>query len=245
MPGNGYYDPQARLYRSASTETWATYTQWDTFTSWAGTPGDSVTFNTGVFDAGSVDWWNYIVTIQASLPANITVNYGETLDSSGGSIDSPQSISVTPSQSSIAGAYGRYFQFDITVARDSASLDDPTISNILVDFNNQPLTVRKSDLDTSTLGGSVGARELTFDFSVGQITNLLIQPHITGLEDSAGESRTPMVLIDKSSTPAILNIFDIDTYGKRTRIDCTVDIQAQALAQLESTADGSTQEIRN
>jgi len=250
MPGTGYFDRTLRIYRPLPSETWdsnndsAGYT-WDDMITWEGTSSDSVTFNTELFDAGAVDWWNYIVTVNASLPVNITVNYGQTVDSSGGSIDSPQSISVTPSQSSIAGAYGRYFKFDITVSRDSATQAEPFIQSISVAFNRQPVTVIKSNLDTSTLGGSVGARELTFDFSVGQITNLLVQPHITGLDDSGGESIVPTVLIDKSVTPAVLNIFDLDTYGKRTRIDCVLDVQAQCLVQLQSDSTGSTQEIRN
>ena len=68
MPGTGYYDRTTQTYKSLPTETWADYTNWSTFTSWAGTPADSVSFTTTIFDAGKVDWHNTLVDIEATLP---------------------------------------------------------------------------------------------------------------------------------------------------------------------------------
>ena len=241
MAGNGFYDPQERIYRPKSTETWADYTNWSTFTSWAGTPADSVSFTTKIFDAGKVDWWNTIVEIEATLPADVTIYAGETLESAE-QLDIVSTTTITPSTSPVAATYGRYFQFTITLNRDSALQSAPEIASINVNFNSNSVTLTQSDIDTSTLAGSVGARQLTFNQPVGKLTNVIVQPHYTGLDDSAGESQTPVIYIDKSSTPTILNIFNTDTYGKRTRMDCVVDVQAQARPRLVSDEFGSIEE---
>lgn len=245
MAGTGYFDPNSQSYKALPSETWSSYTQWSTFTSWAGTSSDAVTFNTGIFDGGKIDYFNPTVLVEASIPADIDINYGNTLDSSGGSIDSPTTVNITPNTNPIAGIQARYFQFDITITRDSATQADPEIFAINVNLSNQLKQVQQSDIDTSTLGGSVGARELSFNVSTGKIVNLLVQSHIQGMDDSAGEPTTPLILIDKSSSPAVLNIFDIDTYGKRKRIDCTVDVQATTLPLLQSDATGSIVEVND
>lgn len=241
MAGTGFYDRTTQTYKSLPTETWADYTNWSTFTSWAGTPGDSVSFTTGIFDAGKIDWFNTIVSIEATLPADVTIYAGETL-ASAGEIDIASTTVVTPSTTPVAATYGRYFQFMITLNRDSASQLDPEIAAINVNFNSTPTTLTQSDIDTSTLSGSVGARQLTFNQPVGKLTNVIVQPHYTGLDDSAGDSESPIIYIDKSSTPTVLNIFNIDTYGKRTRMDCVVDVQAQAMPRLVSDEFGSIEE---
>tara|TARA_A100001201_G_scaffold41576_1_gene42597 strand:+ start:4011 stop:4766 length:756 start_codon:yes stop_codon:yes gene_type:complete len=251
MASNGYFDSSTRSYKALPVETWAGtedsagYT-WDNFTTWAGTASDTVTFTTGIFDGGKIDFFNPTVLVDSSIPADITIRHGNTKDSSGGAIDSPTTVNLTPSTATVAGIKARFFEFDITVTRDSATQADPEIFSIEVDLRNQLKTVTQSDLDTSTLGGSTGARELTFNISTGKITNLLVQTHSSTLNtDSAGDSVTPMVFIDKSSTPPILNIFNIDTYGKRTRVDCVVDVQATTLPLLQTDATGSIVEVND
>jgi hypothetical protein len=245
MPGTGYYDSSTRTYKSLPVETWASYTDWSTFTSWTGTASDTVTFTTQVYDAGKIDYFNPTVTVEASIPVDIDIYHGNTVDSAGGAIDTPTTVNVTPNTSPIAGIQARYFQFDITVTKDSATQSDPEIYSISVNLSNQLKQIQQSDINTNSLSGSVGQRQLTFNVATGKIVNLLVQPHITGLDDSTGEGKTPIVLIDKSSSPAVLNIFDADTYGKRTRIDCVLDVQATTLPLLESDATGSIVEVND
>lgn len=246
MASTGYYDKSSGTYKSLPAETWASYTNWSTFTSWAGTPSDTVTFSTGLFDGGKIDYFNPTVLVDASIPVDITINYGNTVDSSGGAIDSPTSVNLTPNTNPVAGILARYFQFDITLTRDSATQADPEIFAIDVNLSNQLKQIQQSDIDTSTLAGSVGARQLTFNVQTGKIVNLLVQVHSNTLnEDSAGDSVTPMVFVDKTSSPAVLNIFDIDTYGKRTRVDCVVDVQATTLPLLQTDVLGNLVEVND
>lgn len=242
MPGTGYYDPIENIYTAKSTQTWASYATWTAFTSWAGTPTSTLQFTTGVFDSGKIDWTNYIVNVVASLPVNTTIYYGNTVDSAG-SIVSASTYAVTPNQNPVSGLYGRYFQFEFNLSQDSANNDVPAIANIDVRLTNTSRTLTQANIDTSTLTGSVGQRNLTFNVSTGKIVNILTQAHIQSLGDSAQDSEVPIVLVDKSSTPVVLNIFDADSYGKRRRIDCRLDVQAQYLPLMKSDVNGNIQEI--
>jgi hypothetical protein len=162
---------------------------------------------------------------------------------SAGAIVSASSESVTPNDSSVPALYGRYFQFEINLAQSSASDVAPIIFNITPGLSNTKITVTQADINTSTLTGTVGQRNLTFNISTGKIVNILTQAHIQNLGDSALDNEVPMVLVDKSSTPVVLNIFDADSYGKRKRIDCRLDVQAQCMPQLISDGLGNIREI--
>jgi hypothetical protein len=248
MPSNGYYDVTTGTLYARSVEGWQDYTNWSTFTEWSGTPGTSLEYTTAIIDAGKIDYHMPIVTCESSTPITIQMTYGDTVDSSGGAIDSATTTTITPSTSNITVPYARYFKFtiqqgtgDSAGAEDSAGSPELTLRNLRIIFRTTPGTLTQSNINTSTLGGSVGARELTFNETTGTITNCLIQPHITGLDDSAGDPVTPICYIDKSTTPIIVNIFDIDAYGKRRRVDCTIDVQIQYLPQLQSDVTGQTE----
>jgi hypothetical protein len=243
MPGTGYYDASQNAYLAKSTETWTSYATWSAFANWAGTPTSTLQFTTRVYDTDKIDWTNYIMRIDATLPVSTTIYYGNTVDSAGGSIQSASSYAVTPNQSTVNALYGRYFQFEFNLSQDSAADDAPAIISINVNFNRTIRSVTQANIDTNTLSGSAGLRNLTFNVNTGKIVNIFTQAHTQSLGDSAQDSEVPIVLVNKSSTPVVLNIFDADSYGKRRRIDCRLDIQAQYLPKLSSDANGNITEI--
>ena len=139
----------------------------------------------------------------------------------------------------------RFFEFDITVTRDSATQADPEIFSVEVDLRNTLKTITEPDLDTSTLTGAIGLRELTLT-NAGKIVSLICQPHADILNpDSSDESVTPIVDVDKTSTNPKLEIVDLDSYGKRRRVDCIVDVQATVLPLLQTDATGSIVEVND
>lgn len=253
MSGNGYYDASTGYYFGLSIETWDDLTSgWSTYTSWELTPSSNLEFTTGIIDAGSLDWHLPLLTFNTAQPVTIQAQYGATVDSSGGAIDSVSTATITPNSNTVSALYGRYFQFtlqqgtgDSAGAEDSAGSPQLFLNNLVIGFNNSTLPLTQSDIDTSTLAGSVGARELTLSKETGKIVNCLVQPHITGLDDSTGDPVTPLVYIDKTTTPITLNIFDIDAYGKRRRVDCVIDVQVQYLPICFSTAGGQTELVIN
>jgi hypothetical protein len=241
MPGTGYFDSINNVYLTKGTETWSSYATWTAFTDWAGTASSTLQFTTQVYDLGRVDWVNTVLDLETTLPASTNITYGLSLDSAG-AIASASTYAVTPGQNPVSALYGRYFQFEINLAQSSAADVAPAIVSITPDLRTQLSTVTQADIVTSTLTGSVGLRNLTFNINTGKITNILTQAHAQSLGDSAQDSEVPMVLVDKSSTPVVLNIYDADSYGKRRRIDCRLDVQAQYLPLL--SADEVTGSIR-
>jgi len=242
MPGTGYFDSVNNVYLTKGTETWSSYATWTAFSTWGGTPSSTLQFTTKIYDLGRIDWVNCVLEIDATLPASTNISYGSSLDSAG-AIVGATTYAVTPNQNSVNALYGQYFKFEINLSQDSANDVAPAIFSIEPSLSTVIQTISQADINTSTLTGSVGLRNLTFNVRTGKIINILTQPHIQNLGDSAQDSEVPIVLVNKSSTPVVLNIFDADSYGKRKRIDCRLDVQAQCLSELYSDSQGNIREI--
>lgn len=253
MPtGTGYYDINSGTYRTLGVNTWDDFdgsspgNDWDGLTTWFGESAQSLQFTSDVQDQGIRDVVTPVIDCVATAPVTTTVYYGDTMDSSGGAIDSPSSVTITPNQANVGTITGRFFQFQFDISKDSAG-DFPEqleFSSFAAGVDPSAEIQTISNLDTSTLGGSVGARQL--DLNTTQTVNIksiCVQPLIADLDDTAGATDVPVVFVDKQADPPVLNIFDIDAYGKRRRIDCTVDIMMYKLVSYETDENGNTQRI--
>jgi len=269
MAGNGYFDG---IYYPSSVETWSSLTGgWDTYTDWAYTPNLPLTFTGDVIDAGRSEYINYCTNVSSNYPVDITVKYSDSIDSAGDLV-SPTTISVTPNQT-LSGAKGRYWQFTVSVDRDSASQEVPVINNISHNLRNAYVTVPFNNIDSSTLSGSVGQRSLDLTTDLSSITGAVIQPllpivtvapstsvyvngtgdyvasgyveelYFGGSSSSGTLSGRPQVYIDKTTDPITLYIYDFDTYGKTKQIDCTFDAIVTGLPKLISNSDGNIREV--
>lgn len=258
MAGNGYFDSTQGYYLPKSTEDWDYYdassasVDWDNWTSWDGTPSLPLTFTTEVLDYGSSELLNYLIDVDTNYTYDVTVRYGNALDSAG-DIDTPSTVAVTPSQS-LDAKKGRYWQFVVSIAGDSAGADIvPRIENIQVSVSGETVQRTITDIDSSTLSGTTGVRQVDSLQGIGTLSSIICQPHLpTGqpyvadsyvasdyFETASTGTETPYIFVNKTTTPPTLNIYDIDTYGKRKVVDCTFDAVAVGLRALSSTADGS------
>lgn len=244
---NGYFDTTQNKLIGGSVEQWQDLTSWENTTSWQGTPGSQLFFTSNIIDAGFKALHLPVIRFDSGAPVTITVQSGDTVDSAGGEIDSPTTTTITPG-STVSAINARFFKFTLTQGTgDSASAEDSAgspelfLANLDINFVNRSLSFAESNIDTSDLAGSTGARELSLGITTGTITNCIVQPHIKGFDDSAGDPVRPLVYIDKTSDPIVLNIFDADSYGKNRRIDCTVDIQVQYLPLCSSDDAGNTE----
>lgn len=270
MAGNGFFDG---VYYPNSTETWSSLTGgWDTYTDWNYTPNLPLTFTGDVIDTGASEFYNYVTSVSSNYPVNITVQYSDSVDSAGALV-SATTINVTPNQT-LSGAKGRYWQFSFSVDRDSASQDVPVIRNISHNLRNAYLTVPINNVDSSTLNGSTGQRELALDVDLSAITGAVIQPiipftitapstsvYVNGTGDYVatgyveelyfGGSTTPgsltgrpQVYLDKTTSPITMYIYDFDTYGKTKQIDCFFDAIVTGLPKLISDSNGNIRETQ-
>ena len=282
--GNGYYNRGEGYYQAQTTVTWDTYgdsagTGWDFWQFWdsngisLGVPIEPelpLTFTTDIIDNGSVQLVNPLITVEASHSATLTIQYGNTIDSSGGAIDSPTSVTISPNTSSVEAIKARYFIVTVSVDNDEDSagvtVDEntfvmPYIKNINVQLSTDKITRTVNDLNSDTLSGSVGIRQLDAGSisGIGSVEAIITQPHTVVskyvaddyvVEGDSGDGNyflldtgvTPFIFIDKSTTPPTLNIFDANTFGARKNIDCTFDAIVTGMKQISTDSTGSIRE---
>jgi hypothetical protein len=190
MPGNGIYT--GGIYRPTSIETWdgdsAGY-QWDDLTNWNQTPLLPLTFTTAIVDGGRIDKWLPLTNITATGRVTTTIQYGNTVDSTGGAIDSPSSVTYNPGDS-VTPIKARYFKFTFSLDyNDSAGAEEtPTLSSVTTNLNAEKVMATFDSIDSSTLSGSAGLRTLVVDQPISP-TVVTIQPHLpSSVLDSAGAS---------------------------------------------------------
>jgi len=264
MAGNGYFDASDGTYKAKSVETWDDFQgtsagdDWDSLTSWNLTQNLPLTFTTGILDYGKSDILNYVVSVDASVPANITVAYGDTVDSAGGSIDSPSTVSTTPSQTGLLGKNGRYWQFTVSLPEpDSAGVaSEVVLRSVGGELRGERIQQTITDVNSNTLSGSTGVRQVELGSEFGAVTSIITQPHLPSGDAYVADSyvasdyfeagittATPYIFVDKSTDPITLYIYDIDAYGKRRAVDCTFDAVATGNRALETDTTGSIREV--
>lgn len=247
MPGNGYFDSSLGQYRPKSTDAWTDYATWSAWTSWDATPVLPLTFTTAVTDFGSSELLNYVLNVDTNYPFTVDVKYADTVDSAGALV-SPTTISVSPNDT-LSAAKGRYWQFVISVDRDSATLELPYIASISSRLSAETIQRSVTDIDTSTLSGSTGQRQLDSLQGISTVTSVVTQPHDAGADPyvvsdyvatdyfEGAAITVPVIFVDKTTTPLTLNIYNAN--GNYSRVDCTLDAVVQGLPGLSADSLGN------
>lgn len=251
MPGNGYFDTSVGQYRPKSGDAWNDYTSWDSWSSWDTAPILPLTFTTPVTDFGSSELLNYTLDVDTNYPFTVDVKYSDSIDG-GGALVSPTTISVAPGDT-LSAAKGRYWQFVISVDRDSASLELPYISRISSNLTAEIVQRSVTNIATNTLSGTTGQRQLDSVAGISTVTSAITQPHDEGSSEPytlsdyvaadyfvASTQVVPLVYVDKSTTPLTLNIYNAN--DSFTRVDCTIDAVVQGLPALSADDFGNIKE---
>lgn len=251
MAGNGYF--ANGIYQAKSTETWAGLTGgWDTYNSWALTASLPLTFTTAIQDYGRIEKVLPLTQVVKQGQLTTTIEYGNTIDSSGGDIDGATTV-VYNNGDTVQPITARYFRFTFSLTHlDSAGAEPaPFFGNITTDLNAEKQMATFDSIDSSTLPGSQGVRQLTVSQPISP-TVVTLTPHLpvadyvldgyvaSGYVSGSALSR-PIIYIDKGSDPIVLNIFELDTYGKTKNIDCTFDAIVSGLPTALVDADGNIQ----
>lgn len=252
MPAGFYKEGVLQPY---SIETWdardsAGYT-WDDWTDWNGTPDLPLTFSTAIVDAGRIDKFMPLTDVTTNGQIATTIYYGDTVDSTGGAIDSESSVTYSIGDA-VEAIKARYFRFEFSIGyEDSAGVNDrPVITNIITDLTSEKQLATFDSIDSSTLPGSVGARTLTVDQPISP-TALVVTPHVPDApvyvaDDYVASGYTvlgtaikPVIYIDKSTSPITLYIYNLDTYGKNSGTDCVFDAMVQGIPKATVDAQGN------
>ncbi len=253
MAGNGYF--AEGIYQPLSTETWASLTNgWDTYSSsWNLTPTLPLTFTTGITDYGRIEKVLPLTFVSKTGLMTTTITYGDTIDSSGGAIDSSTDVIINVGDT-VTPIKARYFQFSFSLGyEDSAGAEaTPSITNIQTDLNAEKVTASFDSIESSSLGGTTGARQLVLDQPISP-TVAVIQPHqdppgymatdyvTDGYIAVGSSSARPVAYLDKTTDPITVNIYELDTFGKTKNIDCTFDAIVVGLPTAKADVDGNIQ----
>ena len=255
MAGNGYF--ANGQYQPKSTETWDDYdassagVDWDGFTTWAGTPSLPLTFTTGVVDFGRKDKVIPLTNVRKTGLMTTTIYYGDSVDSAGGAIDAPSSLVVNVGDT-VGAINARYFQFSFSLGYDDSAGAGPVpaIYGITTDLNAEKITASFDSINSSTLAGSTGVRQLSVDQPISP-TVVTVTPHNTSSDPyiesgyvadgyvEAGTVSRPIIYLDKSTSPITLKIYELDTYGKTKLIDCTFDAMVAGLPTASADVEGN------
>lgn len=271
--GNGYYDVEAGLYKPKSVETWGDLTadstgnDWTGLATWAGTASLPLEYTTDIVDYGSKALLNYFVNVNSNYPVDITVYYGDTVDSAGGTIDSAQTVLVTPNQS-LDAIKARYFQFKVSVGYDDSAgneLNDgaPYLAGINYKVSRETKQLFITDLDTSTLPqggtgyGDDSFRELTGITGISGFTSIITQvqrvagKYVEGATDTdyyVGPQDSTYDLYVQETTFTQANVY-VDKEptpprlyiytGTGEKTDVVIDAFVTGLPGIESDANGN------
>ncbi len=251
--GNGYF--AEGIYQPLSTQTWANLTNgWDTYTDgWNLTPTLPLTYTTDIIDYGRIEKVLPLTLVNKTGVMTTTIVYGDTVDSSGGTIDSSTSLVVNVGDT-VSAIKARYFQFTFSLNfGDSAGAEPtPNITSITTDLNAEKVTASFDSIVSSSLGGSTGQRELVLDQPISP-TVAVIQLHqvssdymtsgyVSSSYVASGDATSrPIAYLDKSTDPITVNIYELDTFGKTKNIDCTFDAIVVGLPTAKADIDGNIQ----
>ena len=257
MPGNGFYSEGT--YQPFSQESWddlatkdsAGYTgpeTWDAWTEWDLTPRYPLTFTTPIIDAGRVDTFLPLCNYGGTGQVTITIKTGDTVDSSGGAIDSPTTTTINEGDD-VSAIKARFFEFTFSTTFEDSSggLERPVITSIDTTLFGEKQSATFESIDSSTLSGSIGQRTLVVDkpITVTTVTTMIhnpdASPYFVDPGDSAGGlyvangyvtagvASRPVMYVDKSSTNPVLHIYDTNSADGATRVDVTFDAVVQGV----------------
>lgn len=160
---SGYRDAANSSYASVNTETWADlalspYQTWANWSQWATAP--ATTEIKILLDLDEVGYRGPQITLDYTGTITLSVTISETAPDSAGQFDSQATtINFVPG-TFYSFPQGRYYEWHITLTEDS-NLEPPVLISYDWAFNQEKITEHWSDLDTSTLSGSLGARTVT------------------------------------------------------------------------------------
>lgn len=139
-------------------------------------------------------------------------------------------ISSTDYTLDYTGFKARYARVTVFVERfRSATLRDMTaIRSLLIEFNEDMQAETLYDVDTSTLSGTVEAREIT-PRVVSAITSMQLTAH-----SEANKKLVPQIVSKANKTIRVLDANKFQT----TAVDATVDIAITGLPQVEESPRG-------
>lgn len=217
------------------------YATWNNWTDWNPQPNNIVL---RVFeDAGSIGIRAPLLTFESNVSPAVVLKISDTIDSNGDLI-SPTTVTFDYNTAYTFVA-GRYYEYTITVAPDS-NTTIPYIQNIGFSFSMATQQEELTNVNTSTLSGTIDARTVVTNISVAThivataqeqgvtYSSGLLQDRVYAIPDDYVFQENAIVVNVVSKSPVVIRCFDLNGES----IDAVIDITITGFGALALTQTG-------
>lgn len=240
------FQSQGYVIQPTSAVSWADlgsspYTSWSNWTLWNPQPNTATVEI--LEDTGASAPRLPILPLQYQGTITVSLDISDSLDSAGDLV-SPTTINFVEG-TEYAPVSGRYYKYTITLDTDSTT-PSPYVILPTILFNDDKITDVREDIDTSTLSGTIDARQLTT--TVGIITSLtatalqggvtyssqLLQDRVYAVPDDYTFDDNAIVINTVSKSPPVIRCFDLNGES----IDAIIDVTITGLPKIQLTEQG-------
>lgn len=204
---------------------WSDYSTWDSYTSWIATYTDPLVYVMDPIDLGRDGYFNLTINTQAEGE----VSYKIYTSTTGAFTGEETETVIAANATNIAAFSGRYVIVAVLVTSTGSM---PTLDNVVVKPNTSTYSVSRSGIDTSTLGGSVSAREIDFSRNASHVWAVDIKADSTSYNQDVYvtdyEAATTLIptVVSKSTTGITFKLVGLDNVAR----DSTISYEMVLLA---------------
>jgi hypothetical protein len=165
----GILDEINGVVNPIDTGEWDDYSTWDAWGVWEQSPADPLVWLADVIDLGEVQ--DFVLEI--NTVANGTVSY-DVYVSDTGQFNGEETVTAIDQDDSGIGAFrGRFVLVAVKVAITSGV---NTLNNVEITASNRTIDIKLNAVDTSTLAGTVNARQLSLPRTPAKVVHMQITP---------------------------------------------------------------------
>jgi hypothetical protein len=218
LPVNiGFFDQESVSIKALAQNNWVNSSTWEGF-SWQGT-ADKIIWTSDIQDIGSIKHFTLDIRSQAQGQVlSYTVFVSET-----GGFNGEEKVYYIPEGSQdVPSFYGRYYSVQIAVEGTELFSFEITSSTLTKTFE-------LTNIDTATLSGTVDQRELTLDFPVSGILDVIISaksPAAYNLDLYVSSTQTSRVLLpvvlEKSQASTAFTLLGLDNKPRNGIVDVKI-----------------------
>lgn len=214
---DGQLDPTTGTIKAQGNSRWSALTTWAAFNNYI-TDRDPIVWTAPRLDIGSVDYFNLTITADFDGAIEYLVHVSET-----GLFQGEESeYLIQEGNLNISAFYGRYVYV-------TARCTGTEFRQMSVGTDTTKSTFKLVDVDTSTLSGTITARQIPLTVSVSKIYDLNIEPHAATsyavnlyVSDTATSKVLIPVIVSKSATAPSFALYGIDNDPRDGRVDLTI-----------------------
>lgn len=227
LPTNtGYLDELANAVFPNNTATWADLTTWADWTTWISQPVDQMVYCSEIVDLTQIRSF----TLKILTDASGTVDYDIYTSNTGEFAGEETVTSITNGDTGISSFTARYYVVAVKVNNTTGNV---VLNGFEMIVSDGTVSFDLNAVDTSTLAGTISARQLALPRSISQIIDMQIQAHAVStyqldvyVTDHPSCTTVIPRIVSKGATPTIA-LIGLDNVPR----DGVVDVQIRALPE--------------